>query len=180
MESDIEKLHGQLQSFATVVLITQGEHAHEHARPMAVARLDENCDLWFFTSNQSIKVKEIEANTRAQVICQSGWNSCVILAGRLVIVRDRTKTRELWRPAFGVWFPDCADDPNLVLIRFIGEQAEYWDNTGAKRITYLHQSIEAVLPKDDAGDQGRRATRQVDVCHGEIRGQEIQTPARTP
>lgn len=156
-ESQIEKLRAQLQGFGTVVLITQGENAAGHSRPMAVARVDENCDLWFFTGEHSAKVKEIDADSRAQVICQDGWTSCVILVGHVVLVRDRARIRELWKPAFKVWFPDGADDPNLVLIHFTGEQAEYWDNTGANRFTYLYQSIKAAVqgttPEIKEGEQ---------------------------
>ena len=139
-----EKLRGQLQGFHTVVLITQGEDAG-HARPMAVARVDENCDLWFVTAEHSAKVKEIQADTHAQVIAQNGWTSCVIMAGRASLVQDRAMMHELWKPAFKVWFPDGADDANLVLIHFTGERAEYWDNSGANRFIYLYQALKAVI-----------------------------------
>ena len=145
MENPIEKMREQLQSFDTVVLITQGGDAAGHARPMAVARVDENCDLWFFTGEHSAKVKELQADTRAQVIAQAGWTSCVIVAGQANLVRDHALNRELWKPAFKVWFPGGAEDPDLVLIHFTGEQAEYWDNTGTNRLTYLYQALKAAL-----------------------------------
>ena len=161
-ENQIEKLREQLQDFDTVVLITQGEDAAGHARPMAVARVDENCNLWFFTGEHSVKVQEIEADARAQVICQAGWTSCVIINGGATLVRDRALMRECWKPAFKVWFPDGAEDPNLVLIHFTGEQAEYWDNTGANRFTYLYQSLKAVMqgttPEIREGEQHGRVT----------------------
>lgn len=161
-ENQIEKLREQLQDFDTVVLIAQGKDSAGHARPMAVARVDENCDLWFFTGEHSAKVREIEADTRAQVICQSGWTSCVILEGGAALVRDRAMIRDLWKPAFKVWFPDGADDPNLALIHFTGQRAEYWDNIGANRFTYIYQSLKAVVqgttPQIKEGDQHGRVT----------------------
>lgn len=114
-DTQIERLREQLQGFDTVVLITEGQNNAAHARPMAVARVDENCGR-FFTAEHSVKVKEIEADARAQVIGQSGWSSCVIVAGRVALVRNRSRMRALWKPAFKVWFPDGAEDPNLVLI----------------------------------------------------------------
>lgn len=156
-ENQMEKLREQLQGFDTVVLITQGEDVSGHARPMSVARVDENCDLWFFTGDNSAKVKEIEAGTHAQVIAQDGWTSCVITTGRVALVRNRAIIHDLWKPAFKVWFPDGADDPNLVLIHFTGERAEYWDNTGANCLTYLYQAVKAVLqgttPEIKEGEQ---------------------------
>lgn len=161
-DNQIEKLRGQLQRFDTVVLITQGNDETGHSRPMAVVRVDENCDLWFFTGEHSAKVTEIEAETRAQVICQSGWSSCVIIEGGARLVRDRVMMRELWKPAFKVWFPAGVEDPNLVLIHFTGQRAEYWDNTGANRFTYIFQSLKAVMqgttPEIKEGDQHGRVT----------------------
>jgi general stress protein 26 len=161
MDNQIEKLRGQLQDFDTAVLITRGENAAVHARPMAVARVDENCDLWFFTGAQSAKVDEIEAHPQAQVICQSGWSSCVIVAGRAMLNRDRATIRDLWKPAFKLWFPDGAEDPNLVLIHFTGQRAEYWDNTGANRLTYLYQAFKAGL-------RGTTPEIREGVQHGEV------------
>lgn len=151
-----ERLRELLRGFSAVVLITQGEGSG-HARPMAVARVDENCDLWFFTSEDSAKVSELQGDGHAQVIAQNGWSSCVIVAGRATLVRDRAKIRELWKPAFKVWFPDGAEDVHLVLIHFMGERAEYWDNTGANKLTYLYQAFKAVLrgtpPEIKEGEQ---------------------------
>lgn len=162
MDNQIEKLRKQLQDFDAVVLITPGDDNVGHARPMVVARVDENCDLWFFTSQHSAKVREIEADTQAQVICQDGWTSCVVISGRTALNRDRAMIRDLWKPAFEVWFPDGAEDPNLVLIHFTGDRAEYWDNTGANRFTYLYQSIKAVVrgtkPQIKEGEQHGHVT----------------------
>ena len=162
MENQIEKLRTQLQDFDTVVLLTQGEDAAGHARPMAVARVDENCDLWFFTGQDSAKVKEIEADTHAQVIAQNGWTSCVTVTGRATLVRNRSIIHELWKPAFKVWFPAGAEDPNLVLIHFTGERAEYWDSTGKNRLIYLYRALKAVLqgttPEINEGEQHGQVT----------------------
>ena len=112
---------------------------------MVVARVEENCDLWFVTSAESAKVHEIETDTRVLVVCQNGRSSCLSISGRACLVRDRAKTRELWKPAHRVWFPKGVDDPSIVLIQVVGEQGEYWDNTGIKGITYVYQAIKAVV-----------------------------------
>ncbi len=157
MDTQIVKLRELLLSIDTVVLITQGDQKAGHARPMTVARVDANCNLWFFPGVQSAKVKEVEADAHAQVIAQHGWTSCVIMVGRGALVRDRAMIHEMWKPAFKVWFPDGADDPSIVLIHFTGERAEYWDNTGANRLTYLYETVKAVIqgttPEIKEGEQ---------------------------
>lgn len=165
MEDQIEKLREQWKGFQTVVLITQGEDGSGHARPMAVAHVDENCDLWFLTGEQSAKVREIEADTLAQVIGQDGWTHCVTTKGRATLVRDRALIRQMWKPAFKVWFPDGVEDPDLVLIHFTGERAEYWDSTGMHRFTYLYQTLKALL-------QGTTP----EIKEGEQHGHVVLTP----
>ena len=155
-DQPIEKLHGLLKDFSTVMLVTM-DGGEFHARPMAVARVDENTDLWLFTSRDSAKVREIEADPRVQVIGQNGWTSCVVLAGHCHVEENRALIREMWKPAFKVWFPDGAEDPNIVLLHIKGKRAEYWDSTGLNRLSYLYQSIKAVAtgttPEIREGDQ---------------------------
>lgn len=145
MQNQMEKLHAQWERFESVVLITQTSPAIAHARPMAIAHIDENCDLWFFTNEHTAKVREIQNNARAQVIAQQGLSSCLIATGEARIVQDRTRMLELWRPEFRVWFPEGVEDPYLVLIHFAGKQAEYWDKTGLNRFTYLYETLKAVV-----------------------------------
>ena len=140
-----ERFHTLLRDFDTAVLVTHGQHTHLRSRPMVLARVEENCDLWFVTSAESAKVHEIEVDTRVLAVCQNGRSSCLSISGHAFLVRDRAKTRELWKPAHRVWFPKGVDDPNIVLIQVIGEQGEYWDNTGIKGITYVYQAIKAVV-----------------------------------
>ncbi len=160
--NQVEKLQGLLQDFSTVMLITMGGPAGCHARPMAVARVDKNADLWLFTSRDSAKVREIGADARVQVHGQAGWTNCVVLCGNATAVEDRALIRDIWKPAFKVWFPEGADDPNIVLIHVRGERAEYWDNTGANRFTYIYQSIKALVqgttPEIEEGQQHGNVT----------------------
>lgn len=142
IENQIEKLHGLLKSFNTVMLITMGGPAGCHARPMAVARLDENTDLWLFASRDSAKVREIEADSQVQVHGQDECSTYVVLLGHATVVEDREMIRDVWKPTFKVWFPEGADDPNIVLLHVKGEHAEYWDSTGVTAlVTGLTQEI---------------------------------------
>lgn len=156
------KFRELLATFQTAVLVTRGSRNMLHARPMAIACVDENCDLWFMTSRDSAKVHEIDVDTRAHVICQNGWSSCVCISGRATIEYDREKIHKLWNPSLQVWFPQGVNDPEITLIRVVGEQGEYWDNSGLNRITYLYQTIKAIVtgivPEIKQGDQ-----------HGEVK-----------
>lgn len=142
--TETEKFRELLETFDTAVLITHDQHSALRARPMMVAQIDEQCDLWFITGEDSAKLHEIESDTRVQVICQNGKTSCISIAGRASLHRDRTKIRDLWKAAYRVWFPKGVEDPNIVLIRVAGEQGEYWDNTGMNQVTYAYRAMKAL------------------------------------
>src|SRR5690349_13946276 len=132
-QTESEKFRDLLQTFDTAVLVTHTDNGCLRARPMVVADVDNKCDIWFITDEDSAKVHEIAEDTRVHIVAQKGRDSCVSLSGRAFLVRDRERIRGLWKTAFRVWFPQGAEDPSIALIRVAGDEAEYWDNTGAKR-----------------------------------------------
>jgi general stress protein 26 len=152
-----ERFRDLLCDFDTAVLVTRGGDGFLRARPMAIAAVDENCDLWFITGRDSAKAHEIEKDTRVHVICQNGWTSCVSLSGRASIDNDPIKIHALWKASYQVWFPLGVNDPDIGLIHVVGEQGEYWDNTGFKRFTYVYQAVKAIVtgtpPEVREGDQ---------------------------
>ena len=144
-DNQLQKLYGLLKDFSTAILITVGSPDFCHARPMAIAKVDGNTDLWLFTSRDSEKVREIAADSRVQVHCQDGWTNCVVFAGRARVVEDRAMIRKIWKPSFKTWFPGGAEDPDIVLLHITGEHAEYWDSTGVNGFRYAYQSIKALV-----------------------------------
>lgn len=160
--TDHERFHALLKDFDTAVLITRGGETDFRARPMAIARVEADCDLWFITAADSAKVHEIEQDTRVHVVCQKGWTSCVSITGRASLHRDRAEIRKVWKTPYQVWFPGGVDDPNIVLIHFAGEHGEYWDNTGMNRLLYSYKAIKALAtgttPEVEEGNQHGHVT----------------------
>ncbi len=152
-----EKFRERLGDFDTAVLITQGPKNQFNARPMAIAGVSDDCDLWFITSKDSAKVHQIQKDTRVNIVCQHGWSSCICATGRASLEFDKGKLEQLWNTAYQVWFPKGMNDPEIVLIHVVLEQGEYWDNTGLNRFNYVYQSIKALVtgttPEVEEGKQ---------------------------
>ncbi len=139
-----EHLLGLLKSYRTGMLTTMDAAKVFHARPMQIARVDEDCAIWFMTGTDSGKVDEIEADPRVSVTLHS-LSADVALAGDAGLVRDRELIKQLWSEPWRVWFPDGPDDPTIVLVKVLPDHAEYWDRSGGKGVRYMLRAARAYL-----------------------------------
>jgi general stress protein 26 len=135
-----------------------GKHV---SRPMAVQKVEFDGDLWFFTYEDSDKVRDISANPQVNVAFsndqQSEWTS---VSGTAAVVYDRAKAEELYDPALKVWFPEGLDTPGLTLVRVHADSAEYWDSPSSN-VRKLVGALRAVLRKDPEEFPGEN--REVDL-----------------
>jgi general stress protein 26 len=145
-QSTEKHLQELLESFDTAMLMTHHRDL-EHARPMAIAGVEGVNTLWFVTSLDAPKAEEIRRDSRVSVTLQS-HRRFVALSGHAELVSDRGKIRDLWKPAWKVWFPEGKDDPSLSLIRVTVADAEFWDNAGAKGLRYVFEAAKALLSKE--------------------------------
>lgn len=127
------------------------------SRPMSTQEMDENGELWFFTSDQTHKVDEIEADSRVNAAySKPDDNTYVSVSGRGSISKDRQKIEELWNPVLKAWFPKGLDDPNLALLKISVEEAEYWDSPNST-IVQLAGFVKALVTGQQAkgGEHGK-------------------------
>ncbi|MEP6662338.1 MAG: pyridoxamine 5'-phosphate oxidase family protein [Verrucomicrobiota bacterium] len=140
MENPTEKIRELLKKFDTAMLVTQG-----HGRPMGIAEVSENGDVWFFTARDTAKVHEIQQNEKVLIICQNDHARYLSLAGHADLISDRNKAKELWKESYKTWFPGGAEDRDLLLIRVRPHEVEFWDNSGFKGAKYLFEAAKAYV-----------------------------------
>ncbi len=155
-QESIEKLKGMLEGidFAMLTTIASGKL---RSRPMSTQELDENGNLWFFTSDETHKVDEIESDDRVLVAySEPSDNTYVSVFGHGKIVRDQAKIDELWNPIHTAWFPEGKDDPHLCLLKITIEEAEYWDSPNSK-LVQIAGFVKALVTgqEADGGDYGK-------------------------
>ena len=156
-----QRLKELVADFNTAMLITHSPDGALRARPMAVAGVDPDGDMWFVTDRHSGKIDDVEADAHVNVAMQSGGNAgkFVSLSGTARQVENRRKVDELWNEHMRVWFPGGKDDPNLVLLRVDASEGEYWDNTGTNAIKYLVKAgvayVRGERPQNDETEHGK-------------------------
>jgi general stress protein 26 len=154
-QESIEHLK-QLTEGIDFAMLTTHAGGHLRSRPMSTQEMDSNGDLWFFTSEDTHKVEEIEANPQVNVAYSApDDNTYVSVSGTASVVKDRAKIEELWNPVLKAWFPKGLDDPTLCLLKIEVEEAEYWDSPSST-IVQLAGFVKALVTGQSAdGDYGK-------------------------
>jgi general stress protein 26 len=155
-QESIAKLKDLIESidFAMLTTVNGGQL---RSRPMSTQKFELDGDLWFFTSDQTHKIEEIEQDSRVNVAYSKPEdNVYVSVSGRAELVKDKKKIEELWNPILKAWFPEGLDDPTLALLKISVEEAEYWDSPNSK-IVQLYGFVKAIVTGEAAkgGDHGK-------------------------
>jgi len=125
----IEKLNDLINDIDFAMLTTVDTDGVLRSRPMSTQKTEFDGELWFFTSDKTHKVEEVERDNRVNAsYAKPEDNVYVSVSGAASISKDRTKMEELWNPILKAWFPRGLDDPNICLLKVDVEQAEYWDS----------------------------------------------------
>ena len=102
------------------------------SRPMSTMQMDEEGNLWFFTSLSSPKIAEAQQHQQVNLsYARSDRQDYLSISGTVQILRDQQKMQELWTAWIKPWFPNGLDDPDLVLLKVTITEAEYWDAPGS-------------------------------------------------
>ncbi|MGB3076558.1 MAG: pyridoxamine 5'-phosphate oxidase family protein [Chitinophagales bacterium] len=151
---DLEKFRELLKDIHSCMMITTSVEGELNGRPMAATEVEQDGTLWFFTQDNSKKVREISREQKVLLTYASNAkNSYVVINGTAEISEDKEKIRELWNPLFKVWFPDGAEDPNIALVKVRPVKVEYWDGNSSKIILAINFLKSIVTGKKfDEGD----------------------------
>lgn len=154
------RVYDLLKSFSTAMFVTVGPTGRPEARPMHVARAeDEAADVWFFMDKGATLVEEIKAEATVMLAFQNENSAYLSLRGKARVIEDRKRIKELWKESYRVWFPGGAEDSNIALVAVDPIDAEYWDNRGMNKLEYMFESAKAYIKgeKPDVGDIDQHA-----------------------
>lgn len=137
-----EQFQDLLEKFTTAMLVTRTSSGELRCRPMTIAEVHENADVFFVTSVDDRKSKEIMQDPNVCVALQSG-QKYVSLTGKAELVRDQKRLNEMWNEAWNVWFPDGPESSDVTLLKIDPTYGEYWDVSGLNGVKYLYRAGKA-------------------------------------
>ncbi len=124
------------------MLVTRTPGGALRARPMVVAKIEDNGDVLVATSLRSEKAPEIEAEPQVALTFQFAM-ACVTVCGPARIVADCAAFDGMCGEAMRVCFPSGTDDSALCLVLVRPVSGEYWDVRGMRKIRTLYEAKRA-------------------------------------
>ena len=151
-------LHEALKEFSTMMVATydrKGKHPRLHARPMMVAKVEDDCSLVFVAKVDDDKVPNGEAHTEDGSVIAQSLTRQVSMLGTIEYSTDRKRLNDVWKLPFNLFFGN-GKDPNVCLMIFTPRDAELWDLSGKKGLQFLFDAAKSLIQKkvpDFSGDQ---------------------------
>lgn len=150
------KLRELIENIEIAMMTTVTPDGTLRSRPMVTEHVSEHGELWFFTSDDSGKMEDIEAEHGVNLsYADPRARTFVSITGNASIVRDREKTKAFWDPQLRTFFPRGLDDPHLALLCVRVESAEYWDEPSSRMMKLYHTAKAAMTGHDGDEDHVR-------------------------
>ena len=152
-QESIELLKEKVKDVRMAMLTTMTKEGDHVARPMATQEMGPDGTIWFLTSAESGKVKDISINPKVGIsYSDSSSELYVSISGIAKVSNDRELIKKFWNPFYKAWF-ESESDPSIRVIEVEPTSAEYWDTKGGKVVSLISMALSAVTGKDfEAGE----------------------------
>jgi general stress protein 26 len=154
--NSIEKLK-ELVSRSRVGMLGTMEENIMRFRPMSHVDIDDEGNLWFFTSQDSWKADSIKSNPSVYLTYVNESDSTYLsIVGFAQLLVDRERMKELFNPFVKAWFPKGLKDPSLALLMIHPLEVDYWVNDDSKVLTYMKILSASVMgTQPNIGEHGK-------------------------
>lgn len=139
---DVERAWELMEKIGFAMLVTHhGEKLR--ARPMSAYLDRAEHAVYFLSDARQHKDDEIQQNPNVNLsFADAGDQKYVSVSGTATASNDRAKIKQLFTTTAKAWW-DSAEDPNIRVLKFAPEEAEYWDAPGTV-ISYVKMATAAV------------------------------------
>jgi len=154
-KESIKKMRSLVEASKVVMLATALNKTPFSVCPMTIQQIDEQGDLWFFSSKNSDHFNDIDYDNRVQIIyTDEDKKTYISIFGNATHIIDDEKIDELWNPMLNNWY-EGKNDTNLALLCVNINTASYWDSEKNKLVSFF-KLVEGIASKDkpDLGSKG--------------------------
>lgn len=124
----LKQISTKMKKIDFCMMTTRREDGGFNSRPMSTnGDVEYEGDSWFFTYDDSEKVKEIKSSPEVSLDFQGDGMVFIHVAGQGKIVKDKTMLEKHWKPELKMWFPEEIETPGIVLVRVDAQKIRYWN-----------------------------------------------------
>lgn len=134
---NLSELAAKMKDIDFTMLSTHSPGGTIGARPMSNNRdVDYDGDSWFFTTQDTQMVADIEQNPQVGLSFQGKAGLLgirpffIAIEGQAELIRDKGTFAAHWTKDLDRWFEQGVDTPGLILIKVHAKRAHYWDGEG--------------------------------------------------
>jgi general stress protein 26 len=125
------------------------ENGHIVSRPMSTQKVEDDGTMWFMSSSESEKNRQIQNNDHVYMMyMETGKSHYLSLSGHAEVVVDKARIHELWNPFVKAWFEEGEDDPRVTLLKVRPNEGHYWDTKNGRLISLIKIAVAAVTGKE--------------------------------
>lgn len=143
------RLRAALGEFSTMMVATydkKGKHPHLQARPMFVAKVEDDGSLVFVTRLEDHNPNNGEKRSEDGTVIAQSMTRQISMTGTIEFSNDRQKIAELWKLPFNLFFGQGGkDDPDVALMIFHPRDAELWDLSGKNGLKFLFDAAKSLI-----------------------------------
>ncbi|RZJ42113.1 MAG: pyridoxamine 5'-phosphate oxidase [Chryseobacterium sp.] len=105
---------------------SDGKHI-SHSRPMSNnGKVEYDGDSWFFTYDDSRKVRQIENDPKVSLVYQTDDMLFIGCYGEATVVKDKEIIKEKWIDELKQWFPEGVETPGICLLKVTSKRVSFW------------------------------------------------------
>ena len=133
MENTLQTFYDLVDEIEIAMMTTRRRDGHLRSRAMANQKRAPGADLWFVTADGAAKLDDIASDPHVNLAYyKENSREWISVSGMATVSRDRETIRQLYAPAWRMWFGDdgdprhgTADDPRIVLVGIRVHAAEF-------------------------------------------------------
>lgn len=123
----LETIAKKMKNLDFCMMTTIDENRKFRSRPMSNnGKVEYDGDSWFFTYEQSDKVKQIKSNAKVDLVYQTDDMLYIECSGTATVVKDQKTLEEKWVNGLEQWFPEGVDTPGICLLKVTAERVSFW------------------------------------------------------
>jgi general stress protein 26 len=139
---DTDRAWELMEKIGFTMLVTQ-DGDKLRSRPMAAYVDRAEHAVYFLSDARRHKDEEIQQNPNVNLaFADASDQKYVSVSGTATVSNDREKIKQLFTTTAKAWW-DSAEDPNIRVLKFAPEEAEFWDSPGTV-ISYVKMATAAV------------------------------------